>query len=144
MSACPVVDFWETKMTDETVVEYTFGLADPTLEDDERRKFATKLLRELRNSDEVNQADRVEDLNPEAGGKGFATLVGILSAEVSVANIKAFMGFLGDRLADKPIEGKIKVGNNEVEFKVKSRQELVELEKATLKLIEALGGGTSA
>lgn len=131
-------------MTDETVVEYTFGLADPTLEDDERRKFATKLLRELRDSDEVKRADRAADLNPEADGKGFATLLGVLNAEVSVSNIKSFLGFLGERLADKPIKGKIKVGDNEVEFEVQSRQELAELEKTTLKLIDAMRGGTNA
>lgn len=131
-------------MTEETVVEYTFGLSDPTLEDDERLKFSTKLLHELRDLGEVRRADRAEDLNPEVGGKGFATLLGVLNAEVSVSNITNFLGFLGERLSDKPIKGKIKVGDNEVEFEVQSRQELAELEKTTLKLIDAMRGGASA
>jgi hypothetical protein len=32
-----------------------------------------------------------------------------------VKNIKAFFGFLGDRLQDKPIQGSIKVGDNEIQ-----------------------------
>ena len=126
-------------MSDEGIIQFTFGLDEPELEDEERLKFAKKLLRELRNLDEVERADRAEDLTSEAGSKpGFATLVGMLTAEVSLKNIKAFLGFLGDRLQDKPIKGSIKVGDNEVEFEVKSRQELAEFEKTALKLIAAM------
>ncbi len=68
------------------------------------------MLRELRNLDEVERADRTEDLTPEAGSKpGFATLVGMLTAEVSFQNIKAFLVFLGDRLQDKPIKGSTQI-----------------------------------
>ncbi|MGB5709349.1 MAG: hypothetical protein WBM44_00340, partial [Waterburya sp.] len=65
-------------------------------------------------------------------------------ALVHVKDIKAFLGFLGDRLQDKPIKGRIKVGENEVEFEVKSRRELAELEKTALKLLSAMGGDQSA
>ena len=115
----------------------------PELEDEERLKFAKKLLRELRNLDEVERADRTEDLTPEAGSKpGFATLIGMITAQVSFKNIKGFLGFLGDRLQDKPIKGSIKVRDNEVEveFEVKSRQELAEIEKTALNLIAAMSG----
>ena len=89
----------------------------------------------------MEKADRAEDLTPEADSKpGFATLIGILAAQVSFKNIKGFLGFLGDRLQDKPIKGSIKVGDNEVEFEVKSRQELAEFEKTALNLIVAMGG----
>jgi len=126
---------------EENIIQFTFGLDDPELEDEERLKFSKKLLRELRNLDEVEKADRAEDLDPEAGSKpGFATLLGTLTAQVSFENIKGFLGFLGDRLQDKPIKGRIKVGENEVEFEVKSRQELAEFEKTALRLIEAMGG----
>ena len=126
---------------DETIIQFTFGLDDPELEDEEQLRFSKKLLRELRNLDEVERADRTENLDPEAGGKpGFATLLGTLTAQVSVENIREFLGFLGDRLQDKTIKGRIKVGENEIEFKVKGRQELAEFEKTALKLIEAMGG----
>ena len=132
-------------MMDEGTIQFTFGLDDPELEDEERLKFAKKLLPELRNLDEVERAERTEDLSPEADSKpGFATLVGMLTAEVSFKNIKAFLGFLGDRIQDKPIKGSIKVGDNKVEFEVKSRQELVEFEKTALNLIAAMSGESHA
>ena len=131
-------------MTDEPIIQFTFAVDDPELDDDRRQKLAQRLLRELRDLDEVERCDRTEDLHPEAGSKpGFATLIGVLTAEVSVRNIKGFLGFLGDRLQDKPIKGSIKVGDNQVEFEVKSRQELAEFEKTALKLITAMGGGSS-
>lgn len=132
-------------MTDESIIQFTFGLDSLEIEDDERLKFAKKLLPELRSMDEVERADRTEDLTPEAGSKpAFATLVGTLTAEVGFKNVKAFLGFLGDRLADKPIKGKIKVGNDEVEFEVKSRQELEQFEQTAFRLIDKMRGGASA
>lgn len=128
-------------MTNETIVQFTFGLSSPEIEDDERLKFAQKLLPELRNLDQVERADRAENLNPEAGSKGFATLVGLLQAEVSLKNLKSFLGFLSDRLADKPVKVKVKVGNNEVEIEAKSRQEMAELEKIALNLIKTMHEG---
>ncbi|NHC36325.1 hypothetical protein [Scytonema millei] len=129
-------------MTNETTIQFTFGLDNLELEDDERQKFAQRLLPELRSLDEVIRADRAENLDPEAGSKGFATLVGLLQAEVGFKSIKAFVGFLGDRLADKPVKVKVKVGDKEAEIEAKSRQELAELEKIALNLIAAMGGGS--
>ena len=67
-------------------------------------------------------------------------MIGTLTAQVSFNNILGFLGFLGDRLEDKPIKGSIAVGNNKVEFEVKSRQELAAFEETTLKLIAAMSG----
>ncbi len=86
-------------MRDETTIQFTFGLDESEFEDEQRQKFAQKMLKELRNLDEVEKADRTEDLTPEAGSKpGFATLIGSITALVNVKDIKAFFGFLGDRL----------------------------------------------
>ena len=129
----------------ETIVEFSFGLDEPEIEDGERLKFAKKMLRELRNLDEVERAERTEDLELEANSKlGFATLIGILTAHVSLKNLKKFLKFLVDRLQDKPIKGKIKVGENEVEFEVNSRYELAELEKTALKLVAVMGEDKNA
>ena len=125
----------------EAIIQFTFGIDNPELEDSERLKFAKKLLPELRDLDEVEKADRAEDLNPEAGSKpGFATLIGTLIAQVSINHVTGFCGFLGDRLQDKPIKGSIKMGDREVAFEVKSTRELAELEKTALNLIAAMGG----
>lgn len=131
-------------MTDEKTVQFTFALTNPSLDDDERLKFAKKLLPELRDRTEVERAYRTEDLAPEAGSKGFATLVGVLTAEVSFKNVKAFFEFLGDRLVDKPIRLEVKIGEKEVKIEAKSRQELAQAEQTTLKIIEAIGGATNA
>lgn len=126
-------------MGDTGAIEFVLGLDDSELEDEQRLKFAKNMLRELRNLDEVEKADRTEDLNPEIGSKpGFATLIGSITALVHIKNIRAFFGFLGDRLQDKPIKGSIKVGDNQVAFEVKSRQELAEVEKTALNLIAAM------
>ncbi|AFZ58813.1 formylglycine-generating enzyme family protein [Anabaena cylindrica FACHB-243] len=124
-------------MTDNRTIQFTFALDDPELDDDRREKIARQLLPELRNLDEVVKADRTENFNPEAGSKGFATLVGVLTAEVSIKNIKGFLSFLSDRLGDKPIEISVKVGDKEVSIKAKSRQELLESEKIAKDLLEA-------
>lgn len=121
----------------DVIVQFTFGLDE--VEESKRLKFAKNLLPELRQLDEVEKAERAEDLTPEAGSKpGFATLIGILTTKIRFKNIKGFLEFLGDRLQDKPIKGSIKVGENVVEFEVKSRQELAEFEKTALNLIGAM------
>ena len=128
-------------MTDNRTIQFTFAIDDPELDDERRLKIASKLLRELRDLDEVEKADRAEDFNPEAGIKpGFATLIGVLTAEVSMKNITGFLSFLSDRLGDKPIEITVKVGDKEVTIKAKSRQELLESEKIAKDLLAAMGG----
>jgi hypothetical protein len=129
-------------MTGEPIIKFTFAVDDPELDDERRQQIANKLLREIRDLDEVEKADRAEDLNPEAGSKpGFATLIGVLTAEVSMKNVKSFLGFLGDRLADKPIKISIKVGDKEVNIEAKSRKELLESERIAKDLLAAMGDG---
>ncbi|ALB40331.1 MULTISPECIES: hypothetical protein [unclassified Anabaena] len=128
-------------MTDNRTIQFTFAIDDPELDDERRLKIASKLLRELRDSDEVEKVDRAEDFNPEAGSKpGFATLIGVLTAQVSMKNIKTFLSFLGDRLKDQSLEITVKVGDKEVSIKAKSRQELLESEKIAKDLLAAMGG----
>jgi hypothetical protein len=101
-------------MTDSRTIQFTFAVDDPELDDERRLKIASKLLRELRDLDEVEKVDRAEDFNPEAGSKpGFATLIGVLTAQV---------------------------GDKEVSIKAKSRQELLESEKIAKDLLAAMGG----
>jgi hypothetical protein len=125
-----------------TIIQFTFALDEPDIEDEYKLKFAQKLLPELRNLDEVERADRAEDLNPGAGAKpGFATLIGVLSAEVSIKNIKGFVGFLSERLQDKPIKLVVKLGEKEVSINVKSTQELAVVEQTVMNLMAAMESG---
>ncbi|MDB9316508.1 hypothetical protein [Nodularia spumigena] len=127
-------------MTGEPNIQFTFAVDDPELDDEKRQKIANKLLREIRDLDEVEKADRAEDLNPEAGSKpGFATLIGMLTAEVSIKNVTGFLSFLGDRLGDKPIKIIVEVGDKKVNIEAKSRQELLESERIVKALLEQIG-----
>lgn len=124
-------------MADSPLVQFIFGLDAPDVEDDERLRFARQLLPELRQLDEVEQADRVEDTDLEDGSKGFATLIGWLTADVSIENIKGFLAWLGSGLADKPVTVKVKMGDREVELE---SDKLTDPEATALRLIAALKG----
>lgn len=123
-----------------TIIQFTFGLDDPELEYEEKLKFARKLLRELRNLDEVEKVERTENLTPEAGSKpGISTLIGTLTTHVSFKNLQEFLGFLGDRIQDKPIKIHVKVGDRETTIKAKNRKELLEAERVAKELFALMG-----
>lgn len=123
-------------MTDKPTVQFTFAVNDPELEDDERQEIARKLLRELRQMDEVENADFAKELKLEPGAKSvLATIVGVLTAEVSVENIQKVLGFIGDRIPNKPVVIKVKVGEKEVEIEAKSRKELEDAERVVRQLL---------
>ena len=132
-------------MTDAPTVQLTFAVNDPELDDEERQEIAQKLLRQLKQLDEVEKVGRAEDSNLEEGSRSvLATLVGVLTAEVSVENVKKVLGFVGDRLSDKPIIIKVKVGEQEVEIEAKSRKELEEAEKVANNLLARMQGTSNA
>lgn len=128
-------------MDDSTLVRFTFGLDAPDLEEVERLRFARQLLPEVRQVDEVERADRLEDDTSEEGTKGFTTLAGWLTADVSAKNITGFLGWMGSRFADKPVKVKVKVGDKEVELET---DKITDPEATALKLIAALKGEPGA
>ena len=92
-------------MTDKPTVQFTFAVNDPELEDAERQEIARKLLRELHQLDEVEKVDFAKDSELEPGARSvLATLVGVLAAEVSIKNIQKILGFIGDRIPNKPMD----------------------------------------
>jgi glucose uptake protein GlcU len=132
-------------MTDARTVQLTFTVNDPELDDEEREKIAQKLLPQLKQLDGVEKVGRAEDSNLEEGSKSvLATLVGVLTAKVSVENVGKVLGFVGDRLIDKPIIIKLKVGEQEVEIEAKSRKELEEAEKVANNLLARMQGTSNA
>jgi len=129
----------ELRMTDQQTIQFTFAVNDPQLEDAERQEIARKLLRELRQLDEVENVDFAKDSKLEAGAKSaLATIVGVLTAEVSIENIQKVLGFIGDRIPNKPIVIKVKVGDREVEIEAKSRKELEDAERVARQLLEQM------
>jgi chromatin segregation and condensation protein Rec8/ScpA/Scc1 (kleisin family) len=132
-------------MTDARTVQLTFAVNDPELDDEERQEIAQKLLRQLKQLDEVERVERAEDLSQEEGARVvLATLVGVLTAKVSVENVGKVLGFVGDRLIDKSIIIKVKVGEQEVEIEAKSRKELEEAEKVANNLLARMQGTSNA
>lgn len=116
-------------MTSDSI-KFTINFSDPDLDDEERDEEVQNLLHQLQDLDEV-EANRVVDPHPPDGNKALgALLVGILTAEVNVANCKKVLGFLGDRLGGKPIELEVEANGRKLKVTAHSREELEAAVKA--------------
>ena len=92
-------------MASNSSIKFTIAFNDPDLDSEELDEQAQRLLSELNQMDEVDEVNRVIDPNPPEGNKSMGGfLVGLLTAEVSAANVKKLLGFLGDRLGGKRIQ----------------------------------------
>jgi hypothetical protein len=111
-------------MTSSSNIQLTLTLKDSDLEDEELQEETEKLLQQMRELDEVEDANLVVDPNPPERGKGGGFLLGLLTAEVNVKNIKALFGFLTDRLGNKPIELEVEANGKKLKVKASSQQEL--------------------
>ena len=106
-------------------VKLTIALNDPELDSEELEEQAQNLLNQLKDLDEVEAVDRVLDPNPPEGNKAVGgVLVGLLTAEVSVANVKKLLTFLSDRLSGKSIELEVEANGKKLKVKASSREEL--------------------
>jgi len=103
----------------------TIAFIDPELTNEERDDEVVQLLSELSDRSDIESVDRVRDPNPPDGNKSIGGfLVGVLAAEVSAANAKKVLGFLGDRLGNKPISLKAEKNGKKLEVTANSREEL--------------------
>lgn len=127
-------------MTDQPLIQLTFGLSNLDIDDDERLKFSKRVLPELRDLDEVERADRTEASSSDTGEKGFSTLVGFLTADVTLPNLNAFTSWMGDRFSDQPMKVKVKVGEQEVELEARSKTELAQIEHVANSLLAKMKG----
>ncbi len=125
------------RMIEEAIAQFTFTVDDPELDEEERQDIATGLLRQLRKLDEVESVDRAKDPHPEEGHRGGENLIGVLTAKVSLDNIKKFFGKLRDRLDDKITITIQLEKDKKVEFNGKSHQ-LPEAEKFVSKVLDKL------
>ena len=107
-----------------STVGLTIAFTDPTLNEEEKDQEVQKLRRQISEFDDV-EVSQVRDPNPPDKSKaagGF--LVGLLTAEVSLANVKTLLGFLGDRLSNKPIELEVEANGKKLKLTASSREEL--------------------
>lgn len=119
-------------------VKFTIAFNDPDLDSEELEEQAQSLLSQLRDLDEIETADRVLDPNPPAGNKAMgAILAGLLTAQVNKENAQKLLGFLGDRLGNKPIELAVEANGKKLNVKASSQAELMAAIEAAQKFIEA-------
>jgi len=112
-------------MTPDSNVKFTIAFNDPNLDSDELEAQAQNLLAQMRDLDEIETVDRVLDPNPPKGNKAIGgMLVGLLTAQVNLANAQKLLGFLGDRLVNKSIELEIEANGKKLKVKASSQAEL--------------------
>jgi hypothetical protein len=112
-------------MSIDSNVKLTINFNDPDLDAEEREDQAQQLMAELKQMDEIESVDRVQDPNPPEGNKAIGgLLVGLLMAEVNVKNAQKLMGYLGDRLGGKPIELEVEANGKKLKVSAHSREEL--------------------
>lgn len=125
-------------MTADTIVKFNIQFNDPDLYPDEWDEQAQQLINELKQMDDLETVDRVLDPNPPEGNKSLGGfLVGLLTAEVNVANVQNLMGFLKDRLGGKSIELAVEANGKKLTVKAHSREELEAAIKAAQDFIAA-------
>ncbi|MEH2015784.1 hypothetical protein [Nostoc sp.] len=111
-------------MSSQSNVKLTIALSNPDLDADEQERETRNLLREIKDLD-VESAELVAVTEIPKGAKsvgGF--LVGVLQTEVSLANFKKLLGFLGDRLGNKTIELEVEANGKKLKVKASSQKEL--------------------
>ena len=112
-------------MSVTTPVKVLLNFNDPELDLDERDYEVQILLPQMKRLDEIEGVWRVPDPSPPEASKGFGFLLGLLQAEVSVENFKAFGQFLGDRLSGKTIEIEVEANGKKLRVNASSHAELV-------------------
>ncbi|MEH2212733.1 hypothetical protein [Nostoc sp.] len=111
-------------MSSESNVKLTIALSNPDLDAEEQEQETRNLLREIKELD-VESAELVALTEiPERGKPVGGFLLGVLQAEVSLANFKKLLGFLGDRLGNKTIELEVEANGKKLKVKASSQEEL--------------------
>ena len=105
-------------MSSESNVKLTIALTNPDLDADEQERDTRNLLRDIKELD-VESAELVAVTEIPEGAKSIGGfLVGVLQAEVSLANFKKLLGFLGDRLGNKSIELEVEANGKKLSVHV--------------------------
>ncbi len=122
-------------MASQNMIRLTIAFTDSAMVADEQEAEAINLLLQLRDLEAVERVERVAQPTPE-GGKGLGFLPGWLMAEVSVANGKKLLAFLGSRLAGKSIEMEVESNGRSLKVKAGNLEELKQVIAAAEQFIE--------
>lgn len=124
-------------MADQNI-KVTIAFNDPELDSEELEEQAQNLVAQMKGLDEVETVERVLDSNPPEGNKAVgAILVGLLTTQVNKENAQKLLGFLGDRLGNKPIELEVEANGRKLKVKASSQAELTAAIEAAQKFIAA-------
>lgn len=122
----------------ESKVKLTIALSDPDLDAEELDRDTRKLLQEMNELDEVEQASLVKVEKAPKESKALAgILLGILQAEVSIDNILKVLGFIGDREKGKTIEMELEADGRKLKLKASNQKDLVAAIQAAQEFITA-------
>lgn len=110
----------------DLVVTLDFRKLGSDLDPEELEVLTQRLFQQMRKIDEVQEVIRVPQATPPEGSKPLnaAFIIGLLQAEVNLANIRALLGFIWERLSGKPIELRVEAEGKKLEVKAYSQQEL--------------------
>lgn len=110
----------------DLVVTFDLRNLGSDLDPEELEALTQRLFQQMREIDEVQKVIRVPQVTPPQGSKPLdaAFIIGLLQAEVNLANIRALLGFIWERLSGKPIELRVEAEGKKLEVKAYSQQEL--------------------
>lgn len=106
-------------------IKLVITFSEPRADEERLDRETDLLLQQIKKFEEVQLVERIPDPNPPDGSKPFGSgcLVGMLKVVVDASNMKAFLGFLGDRLAGKAIEMEVEANGKKLKVKASSQQE---------------------
>lgn len=108
-------------MTDTVWLTVDWRDADAHIPEEQQERFTEILLREMNRFDEVERMERVPDPAVPDGGMGAAWLWSILTAEVTVDNLKRLGQEVQARMPGKPMSFSFKRSKEgDVEFSVEN------------------------
>ncbi|MEW6496908.1 MAG: hypothetical protein AB1589_30960 [Cyanobacteriota bacterium] len=110
----------------DLVVTFDLRNLGSDLDPEELEALTQRLFQQMKEIDEVQKVIRVPQVTPPQGSKPLdaAFIIGLLQAEVNLANIRALLGFIWERLSGKPIELRVEAEGKKLEVKAYSQQEL--------------------
>ncbi|NES90009.1 MULTISPECIES: hypothetical protein [Okeania] len=106
-------------------IQLTITLSDQQLEEEQLQTDTENMLSEIQEFDGVQKADLIpietaEPISKSIGG----FLVGILTAEINAKNLKALVGYLGDRLYGKTMKIKAEGNGRKIDIEVRNLEDL--------------------
>ncbi|BAY20997.1 hypothetical protein NIES2100_07410 [Calothrix sp. NIES-2100] len=114
-------------MADTSDIKLTITFIDQDLDAEEKDEEAERLLSQMKELDEVEEVNRVAEIDAPVGSKSVTGyVVGQVMAIVKSESVQQVWGFLTDRLGSKPIEIELELTKDSKKVKVKasSRKEL--------------------